>query len=101
MQEIGELARPARRSEIDSVYARDYQLLSECSAVFAIPLDRDPGTLVEIGMAIVLLKPVITFDPRNENNNTMVVAGSHTYSAELDVCLNGLFEALSRQMVEP
>lgn len=101
IQENGELARPVSRGALVRTYNLDYQLLRECAAVFAIPLERDPGTLVEIGMAIVLGKPVITFDPRRENENTMVVAGSSVYSADLDTCLNGTFEALAKLRGRP
>lgn len=94
--ENGELERPAGQAELHRAYHMDYQLLTECDAVFAVPLGRDPGTLVEIGMAIALGKPVITFDPRAENNNTMVVVGSSVYSADLDECLNGTFNALAK-----
>ncbi|WAW11244.1 nucleoside 2-deoxyribosyltransferase [Oxalobacter vibrioformis] len=94
--ENGELERPTSKFDLFSAYDKDYQLLKECDAVFAIPLGRDPGTLVEVGMAIALNKPVITFDPRNENNNTMIVAGSHVYSTCLDECLNGTFNVLAK-----
>ena len=40
-------------------------------------------------------KKVVTYDPRRENENTMVVVGSSTYSTELDICLNGIFNAIS------
>lgn len=96
IQENGELACPASQADLMRTYRLDYQLLMECDAVFAIPLGRDPGTLVEIGMAIALGKPVITFDPRKENNNTMVIVGSYVYSANLDECLNGTFDALAK-----
>lgn len=95
IQENGELVRPASHADLARTYHMDYQLLVECDAVFAVPLGRDPGTLVEIGMAIALGKPVITFDPKKENNNTMVVIGSSVYSADLDECLNGTFDALA------
>ncbi len=95
IQENGELARPAGIFELRHTYHLDCRLLSECDVVFAVPIDRDPGTLVEIGMAIQMGKPVITFDPRNENANTMVIAGSSVYSADLDACLNGTFNAIS------
>lgn len=94
--ENGELKRPASEAELHRTYHMDYQLLKECDIVFAIPLERDPGTLVEIGMAIEMGKPVITFDPRRENENTMVVVGSSLYSANLDTCLNGTFIALAK-----
>lgn len=63
--------------------------------VFAIPLDRDPGTLVEIGMAIEMGKKIVTYDPRRENENTMVMVGSSIFSADLDTCLNGAFNVIA------
>jgi nucleoside 2-deoxyribosyltransferase len=68
---------------------------------FALPLERDPGTLVEVGLALAVKKPVITYDPLKENANTMVMAGSMVYSDKLDTCLNGLFEAMSRIRATP
>ncbi|WP_231127756.1 nucleoside 2-deoxyribosyltransferase [Burkholderia cepacia] len=100
IQENGELKRPASEADLRRTYYMDCQLLKECDAVFAVPLDRDPGTLVEIGMAIEMGKPVITYDPRQENENTMVVVGSSVYSADLDVCLNGTFDALAKLRAE-
>lgn len=94
--ENGELERPAGRLDMSATFASDRQLLMECDLVVAIPLERDPGTLVEVGMAIELGKPVITFDPRQENDNTMVVGGSVVYSSNLDECLNGIFNAVAQ-----
>lgn len=96
VKENGEAKREAPIESLSPYYFKDVQLLRECAAVFAIPIERDPGTLVEIGLAIEMGKPVITFDPRNENRNTMVVRGSASYSSDLDVCLNGTFDALSK-----
>jgi len=96
VKENGEAKRDAPIESLFPYYFSDVQLLQECTAVFAIPIDRDPGTLVEIGLAIEMGKPVITFDPRNENRNTMVIKGSVSYSSDLDVCLNGIFDALSK-----
>ena len=93
--EGGELRRPASQFALRRMYDMDRQLLRGCDAVFAVPLDRDPGTLVEIGMAIEMGKPVITYDPRRQNENTMVVVGSATYSPNLDICLNGTFRVLA------
>ncbi|WP_244146623.1 nucleoside 2-deoxyribosyltransferase [Paraburkholderia sp. BCC1876] len=98
--ENGELKRPASEGDLYRTYHMDYELLKECDAVFAVPLDRDPGTLVEVGIAIAMGKPVITFDPRQENENTMVVVGSSVYSADLDACLNGTFNALAKLRAE-
>ena len=94
--ENGELPRPASDVDLQQTYDKDYELLKACDMVFAVPLERDPGTLVEIGMAIALGKPVVTFDPRKENNNTMVICGSAIYSASLDNCLNETFNVLAK-----
>lgn len=96
VQENGEAALDAPLESLASFFFKDVELLRECAAVLAIPIDRDPGTLVEMGMAMEMGKPVITYDPRHENRNTMVVHGSASYSADLDISLNALFEALGR-----
>lgn len=98
--ENGELNCPASEEDLHRTYHMDCHLLKECDAVFAVPLGRDPGTLVEIGMAIEMGKPVITYDPRRENENTMVVVGSSVYSATLDACLNGTFNAIAKLRAE-
>ncbi len=93
--ENGELERPATEGGLRRAYFLDCQLLRDCDVVFAIPLDRDPGTLVEIGMAIEMGKKIVTYDPRRENENTMVMVGSSIYSADLDTCLNGTFNVIA------
>ena len=93
--ENGELERPATESGLRRAYFLDCQLLRDCDVVFAIPLDRDPGTLVEIGMAIEMGKKIVTYDPRRENENTMVMVGSSIFSADLDTCLNGTFNVIA------
>ena len=96
VSENGE-AKPGSPSNIlQEFYYKDVQLLHHCAIVFAIPLQRDPGTLVEMGMAMALGKPVITYDPGVQNENTMVICGSFAYSRDLDHCLNATFECLSK-----
>jgi len=80
---------------LQSTYRSDYDLLKKCALVFAVPTGRDPGTLVEIGIAIEATIPVIVYDPTGENANTMVMAGADCYSADLDECLNNVFRILS------
>lgn len=96
VQEVGELPRNASLGDRQAAFARDIELLRECAAVLAVPIGRDPGTLVEVGWALAMSKPVVIFDPRDENNNTMVVAGSAAYSVDLDDCLNELFRILGQ-----
>jgi len=96
IEENGELPRSSSPSVLRHTFAKDVALIKECMIVFAIPLERDPGTLVEMGIAIERSQPVITYDPRRENNNTMVVGGSTSYSDDLDLSLNALFVAVSK-----
>lgn len=96
ISENGQAPRNSKSSELMQYYINDVDLIHQCKIVLAIPLQRDPGTLVEIGMAIALNKPVITYDPRHENDNTMVICGSTVYSDSFDICLNGIFESLSK-----
>lgn len=95
VQENGELAKNSDFATLKRTFLQDYKLLKECVAVFAVPTGRDPGTLVEVGIAIEAGIPVIVYDPAKENDNTMVMAGAVKYSANLDDCLNELFRRLS------
>ncbi|WLS09718.1 nucleoside 2-deoxyribosyltransferase [Shinella sumterensis] len=96
IEENGELPLGSPDAVLRQTCAKDLGILDECAVVFAVPLDRDPGTLVEMGYAMARKQPVITFDPRRENNNTMVTGGSARYSDDLDQCLNGLFDVVSK-----
>jgi len=94
--ENGELPAGSDDTTLTATYSKDVELLKACRMVFAVPTGRDPGTLVEIGLAIAYGIPVVVYDANAECNNTMVVAGSARYSPSLDACLNATFECLSR-----
>ncbi|NWG26859.1 MAG: nucleoside 2-deoxyribosyltransferase [Pseudorhodoplanes sp.] len=90
-----ELPPAAPPAMLQNTYRSDYELLKRCALVFAVPTGRDPGTLVEIGIAIEADIPVVVYDPEGENANTMVMAGADFYSIDLDQCLNNVFRILS------
>lgn len=96
VEENGQLPSDSSFGELQQTYDRDIALLGDCCLVFAIPLHKDPGTLVELGIAIERGMPVVVYDPNKEANNTMVVAGANTYSSDLDCCLNAVFTLLSQ-----
>lgn len=95
--ENGELPRGSDAGKLQSTYKADYDLLKQCQLVFAVPTRRDPGTLVELGLAIEAGIPAVVFDPDGENANTMVMAGPAHYSADLDSCLNAVFSILGER----
>lgn len=96
IQENGEAAPGSAKPTLLEFYYKDVALIDECEIMFAVPLTRDPGTLVEIGIAIAKGKPVVVYDPRHENDNTMVICGAEEYSGDLDLCLNKVFELLGK-----
>jgi nucleoside 2-deoxyribosyltransferase len=96
IKEIGEIPKNSDAATLAQTYRRDIELLQACDLVFAIPTQRDPGTLVEIGVAIARGIPVVVYDPAGEANNTMVMAGAMHYSRDLDACLNAAFLALTK-----
>jgi nucleoside 2-deoxyribosyltransferase len=93
--ENGELPPGSGAAALERTYHADYDLLQKCALLFAVPTARDPGTLVEVGIAIEAGIPVVVYDPDQDNANTMVMAGAKHYSAELDSCLNAVFRILS------
>jgi nucleoside 2-deoxyribosyltransferase len=95
--ENGELAPGVDPVTLRKTYEADCDLLEQCDLVFAVPTDRDPGTLVEIGLAIGARIPVVVFDPTRDNANTMVMAGASHYSDDLDSCLNNVFTLLGEK----
>jgi nucleoside 2-deoxyribosyltransferase len=95
--ENGELAVGADQGALQQTYRADYDLLKACSLVFAVPTGRDPGTLVELGIAIEASIPTVVYDPADECNNTMVIGGASFYSRELDLCLNATFSLLGEK----
>jgi len=98
VQENGELPLDADHATLTRTFQADYDLLKKCGLVFAVPTGRDPGTLVEIGLAIEMGIPVVVYDPDGENANTMVMAGASMYSRDLDACLNAVFSLLSKRL---
>ena len=93
--ENGELPAGSDQEAFQKIYQADYALLKQCDLVFAVPTGRDPGTLVEIGIAIEARIPIVVYDPDGENANPMVTIGAQHYSADLDSCLNNVFRILS------
>jgi nucleoside 2-deoxyribosyltransferase len=96
VQENGELPPDPDSIALVVTYRKDVELLDQCNLLFAVPTGRDPGTLVEIGLAIRACIPVVVYDPDKECANTMVIAGSDCYSDNLDTCLNAVFTLLSK-----
>jgi nucleoside 2-deoxyribosyltransferase len=83
----------ARRFEI---HQADLELLSNCQIVVAVVIDDDPGTLVEIGLAVGRGLPVIVFDPYSRIQNLMLQQLPTKVSSSLDEVISAVFSSASK-----
>jgi nucleoside 2-deoxyribosyltransferase len=86
--EMGEHARPARRQALCDA---DLKLLEECCIMVAVPLYDDPGTMVEIGIAVQRRMPVIVYDPYGRADNLMLTQLPDLVTTSLDEAISGVF----------
>lgn len=78
------------------VHQADLALLSHCQILVAILIDDDPGTLVEIGLAVGLGMPVIVYDPFNRVKNLMLEQLPTKVSGSLDEVISAVFTCASK-----
>jgi nucleoside 2-deoxyribosyltransferase len=69
----------------------DLNLLAHCQLLVAVLLYDDPGTLIEIGIALEKKIPVIVFDPFNRASNLMLTELPVLVSSDLDRVLVEVF----------
>jgi nucleoside 2-deoxyribosyltransferase len=69
----------------------DLDLLENCELMVAVLLYDDPGTLIEIGIALEKGIPVIVFDPFKKAENLMLTELPALVSSDLDEVLAGVF----------
>jgi hypothetical protein len=63
VREHGQMGLNATVQRRQSLCEADLRLLDECKLMLAVLLYDDPGTLIEIGIAVERGIPVIVFDP--------------------------------------
>jgi hypothetical protein len=59
-------------------------------------LYEDPGTMIEIGMAIERRMPVIVYDPYRRAENLMLTQLPDRVSSDLDVVISAVFKYAAR-----
>lgn len=69
----------------------DVSLLEKCQIVVAVLLFDDPGTLIEIGVALEKGRPVIVYDPHRIASNPMLTSLPNLVSADLDEVITRVF----------
>lgn len=78
------------------IFHQDMQLLNRCAILFAVLLNDDPGTLIEIGIAKEKGKPVIVYDPYRIAKNLVLQQLPDVLTNSLDGAISGVFQYASK-----
>lgn len=92
VREYGEVSADAPSCERREAYEADCALLAECRLLLAVLLYDDPGTLIEIGLAVEQGTPVIVYDPYSKGQNLMLTESAELVSDDLDAVIGAVFE---------
>ena len=91
VREHGQASDESSTAEKRQLAQADLELLSNCDLVVGVLLHDDPGTLIEVGIAIEKQIPVIIFDPFKQANNLMLTELPILVSADLDRVIAEVF----------
>ena len=86
----------ASKERKQELFMADMKLFNECQVVAAVLINNDPGTLIEIGLAVGLGKPAIVYDPDNIATNLMLTEVPKLVTSSLDEVISKVFEIGSR-----
>lgn len=96
VRENGQMGPNATSERRQALCDADLGVLDECKLMLAVLLFDDPGTLIEIGIAVERGIPVIVFDPYGHADNLMLTQLPYLVSSDLDRIMTGLFICASR-----
>ncbi len=98
--EHGEMGVNAEAQRKQALCDADVGLMAECRLMVAVLLYDDPGTLIEIGMAIERGMPVIVYDPYCRAENLMLTQLPDLVSPDLDAVISATFKHAARRLEE-
>lgn len=91
IDDFGDLAK------VSEVFSKDIELIHESSIVIAVNLDNDPGTLIEIGYASGIGKPVIVYDPLKMARNPMLTELPILVTDDLERVIGEVFKLAAQK----
>jgi nucleoside 2-deoxyribosyltransferase len=80
------------------LYGMDIQLLAQCGVVVGVNIYDDPGTLIELGMAVERGIPTFVYDPSGRAQNVMLVCAPDLVSSSLDKIVTATFDAVAKMV---
>jgi len=89
--EYGEMEVDANADDKQRLCDADLSLFDNCAIMVAVLLFDDPGTLIEIGIAVQRRMPVIVYDPYDRAENLMLTQLPNLVSSSLDKILAAVF----------
>jgi nucleoside 2-deoxyribosyltransferase len=98
VQEVGLGSRSMAPGSRRSIYDSDMRLIERSSAMVAIPIGGDPGTMAELGVASTLGIPVALLDPDRQIDNLFVEHASRRLCRTVADAVDAVFEFTSRSV---
>lgn len=97
IRENGQIPDDADFATRTTAFTADLKLLSDCQMVLAVVPTPDPGTLVEIGLAVGLGKPVAVLDPHGVvRANLFAAMAPRLVTDSLDELISFTFDRAAR-----
>jgi nucleoside 2-deoxyribosyltransferase len=96
IKENGQASANSTATEKRRLAEADLSLLAECNLLIAVLLYDDPGTLIEVGIALERKIPVIVFDPYARADNLMLTTLPDFVSRDLDSVIVEVFKQAAR-----
>ena len=92
IQENGQAQKNSSLLDKNKLLSADLDLLYSCKILVVVLLFDDPGTLIELGIAIEKRIPTIVYDPLNKAKNLFLTQLPKLVSSSLDEILTLIFE---------
>lgn len=96
VMENGEITSQSSAKERSMAASADVRLLEECQILLAIPIFDDPGTYIEIGLALQKDMPVIVYMPNRITDNLLTYELPTLISSNLDEVISELFKQAAK-----
>lgn len=96
VREHGQMGADATTGEKIDLCTADLALMDECHMLVAVLISNDPGTLIEIGLAVQRGMQVVVYDPYERAENLMLTQLPELVSSSLESVISQVFLILSR-----
>ncbi|MDL2290356.1 nucleoside 2-deoxyribosyltransferase [Paludibacteraceae bacterium OttesenSCG-928-F17] len=98
IKENGQMEQNANLARKQELFVKDMQLIDKCTMLIAVLLYNDPGTLIEIGIAVERGIPVVVFDPNKTATNCMLTQAPDLLTSDIDELITFVFNQYGRSI---